>query len=101
MAENRFRKSVDAATSNTLDNVSDNILYNIKDNTLDNILPNIKHNILESLVSKEKKGRGSNHTFYLSYEVGEALTKLSTKTKQSKSTIVNDVLKAILIENKR
>jgi len=108
MAENRFKKSVDRATANTLnnilDNTLDNTLDNIKDNILpntkDNILSNISSNILENVVSKEKKSRGSNHTFYLSQEVGESLTKLSKKTKQSKSTIVNDVLKAVLIENK-
>jgi len=100
MAGNRFKKSVDAATFNTLDNIQDNILdntiHNINDNALDNVLSNIKPNILESVVLKEKKSRGSNHTFYLSAEVGEALSKLSKKTKQSKSTIVNDILRAVL-----
>jgi hypothetical protein len=85
MAENRFKKSVDAATSNTLDNTSDNIIYNIKDN------------ILKNITEKERKGRGGNHTFYLSAEVADALSNLAKKAKKSKSTLVNDILKAVLI----
>jgi|GEM_PF-6399824 len=90
MSGNRFKKSVDAATSNTLES--------IQDNTLDNILTNINPNILDNVVSKEKKNKGSNYTFYLSQEVADALAKLSKKTKQSKSAIINDILKAVLAD---
>jgi predicted DNA-binding protein len=93
MAENRFKKSVDAATSNTLDNTLDNIL----DSTSENILYNIKDNILKNITEKEHKSRGGNHTFYLSAEVGEGLNRLAKKTKKSKSTLVNDILRAVLI----
>jgi hypothetical protein len=103
MVENRFKKSVDIATSNTLDNIKDNALTNIIDNALtnitDNTTVNIKNNILDNILEKEKKSKGSNYTFYLSAEVGEALAKLSKKTKQSKSTLVNDILKAVLQKN--
>jgi hypothetical protein len=96
MAENRFKKSVDAATSNTLDNTKDNILDNIQYGILDNIPDNIRYNILKNVAEKERKSRGGNHTFYLSAEVSDALNKLSKKTRKSKSTLVNDILKAVL-----
>lgn len=89
MAENRFKKSVDMATSNTAIN-----------------LPEIEHSYdnadaaLENIIGKARKDRGSNHTLYLSAEVGEALSKLTKKTKQSKSALVNDILKVFLTENK-
>ena len=95
MPENRFKKSVDKATANTLYNIQDNIL----DNITDNILDNIKSNILETVTLKEKKSRGGNYTFYLSPDVADALNKLSGKTGQSKSTLVNGILKAVIIEN--
>ena len=97
MTENRFKKSVDTATSNTLDNISSNISDNIKDNILTNIPHNIIYNILDNISSKEKKSRGGNHTFYLSAEVGEALNALSGKTGQSKSNLVNEILKTVLL----
>lgn len=114
MTGNRFKKSVDAATSNTLDSIQetalDNVIYNIKDNILDNaldntldnttynMLSNIKDNILDEVISKGKKARGGNHTFYLSADVSDALARFSKKTKQSKSNIVNDILRAVLAD---
>ena len=103
MAENRFKKSVDLATSNTMDNISDNILDNVLDNSniidVPNIDVNILSNILENISSADKRSRGGNHTFYLSAEVGEALGKLSKKTRQSKSALVNGILKAVFAES--
>jgi predicted ATP-grasp superfamily ATP-dependent carboligase len=111
MAENRFKKSVDAATSNTVDSAKENAPEpreikadgensNILYNTLYNISSNIKYNILESVEAQGKKGNGSSHTFYLSAEVAEELRKLSKRTKQSKSALVNGILKAVFAEGK-
>jgi hypothetical protein len=96
MAENRFKKSVDAATSNTLGNAKGNI----SDNAKPNAMSNIKNNILKSVEGRERKGRGGSHTFYLSAEVAEELGRISKKTKISKSTLVNDILKAVFEEGR-
>ena len=95
MAENRFKKSVDAAIYNTLDNTVDNA----SDNTSDNTSYNIKPNILKNITENQRKSRGGNHTFYLSSEVSNELNKLAKRTKKSKSTLVNEILKAVLMEN--
>jgi hypothetical protein len=100
MPENRFKKSVDQATSNTLANILDNTTDNILTNTTDNIFTNIKTNILTNILNNEpqKKDTGKNHTFYLSPDVSTALTKLAKKTKQSKSKLVNEILRNVLAE---
>jgi hypothetical protein len=111
MAVNRFKKSVDAATSNTLESSKENAPdmqetkadvenSNILYNALYNMSSNIKYNILESVEARAKKGRGGSHTFYLSAEVADGLKKLSKRTKISKSTLVNDILKAVFAEGK-
>ena len=108
-AKNRFKKAVENATYNTTDSIKDNIRYNIRENTIDNIRENISEkavenilqktgeNILEKILETGKKGKGGNHTLYLSAEVGEALNKYAKKTKRSKSTLVDEILREVLI----
>lgn len=106
MAENRFKKSVDNATENTKTNITKNIKdnepKNIIDSTIgnipDNIISNTGNNILKKVLEKDKKDKGSNHTLYLSAEVGEELNKLAKKTKKSKSTLVDEILRAVFFE---
>lgn len=123
MAENRFKKSIDSATYNTIDiakesietsiktnietTVKDNIKDSIKSNVLETVQYNIKNNTslevnkdtLKIVFDKDKKDKGSNHTIYLSAGVGGALNRLAKKTKQSKSTLVNDILETVFKGN--
>ena len=98
--KNRFRTSIESATNNTQyipnkDVLSDTAkdISNINYNTFTNIKPNILHNILDDVT---KKG-GNNYSIYLSNEVNNALVLLSKKSKKSKSTLVNEILKEVLI----
>ncbi len=97
MAENRFKKSVDAAINNTLDNTLESTVNNTLENAEENSTYNIKSNILKSITENERKSRGGNHTFYLSAEVANELARLAKRTKKSKSTLVNEILKAVLM----
>lgn len=106
---NRFKKSIESATDNTQENIIENptdvaletAIDNTPENTLDNtqtsILPKTSGDILKKVLESGKKDKGSNHTLYLSSDVGEALVKLAKKTKKSKSTLVDEILREILI----
>lgn len=122
MAENRFKKSINNATDNTIDDIKDNIKDDtkdytkygkkdhtkddtkdnikdiIKDNSIDSIQSNANDSIIKKILEKDKKNKGSNHTIYLSAEVGEKLNRLVKKTKKSKSTLVDEILKEVLKE---
>jgi len=118
MSENRFKKSVNNAIDNTKANISydmidntveskktnvrENITLNttddIVDSTSDNTLKNIGNDILKKVLEKNKKDKGGNHTIYLSYEVGEELNKLAKKTKKSKSTLVDEILRMVFFK---
>ena len=121
MASNRFKKSIDTATDNTKETIESNIQVNtltdtkksmidntetdtidniktdIIDNTLNDIKINTSNDILKKVLESGKKDKGSNHTLYLSADVGEALAKLVKKTKKSKSTLVDEILREVLI----
>ncbi|MCL2426494.1 MAG: hypothetical protein FWD05_09175 [Oscillospiraceae bacterium] len=102
---NRFKKSIEKAIDNTqeniLDSTTENIPHNIKSNTLDitqtNTSQNINNDILKKILGSGKKDKGSNHTLYLSADVGESLVKLAKKCKKSKSTLVNEILREVLL----
>ena len=115
--KNRFKKAVETATENTKEsireNISENTIENIRDNTVKNIventsentkdnatekaLPKIGGNILSKVLEGSKKNKGGNHTLYLSADVGAALTKCAKQTKRSKSTLVDEILREVLI----
>ena len=87
MAENRFKKSIEHATDNTRENITEIILENIEEKQIDNIL--------EKVLQSGKKDKGGNHTIYLSAEVGEALVKYAKKAKKSKSEMVDSILREV------
>ena len=113
---NRFKKSIENAIDNTqdniphnileitIDNTQDNIPYNILENAIDNINDDAdaisfgeKDSILKKVLQTEKRGRGGNHTLYLSADVGDALSKYAKRAKKSKSTLVDEILREVLI----
>jgi len=112
-SENRFKKGIKSATSNTAktvgvdtvvdisDNASDNASDNIQSNALSNIqsdiLDNASHNILTDILANPKKERGKNHTFYLSADVGHALDTQVEKSGISKSELVDRILQKVLL----
>jgi hypothetical protein len=104
MAENRFKKSITNATENTVYNIKDNAGDNIKDSIVDNQLANALHeasdtsDVLKKVLENSKKSRGSNHTIYLSADVGDALVKYAKKYKKNKSTLVDEILREVLIK---
>jgi len=95
MVENRFKKSILNATDNTQENIAENSLQN----TIDKAIENTDNNILKKVLESGKKDKGSNHTIYLSADVGAALVKYAKKSKKSKSTLVDEILHEVLIFN--
>lgn len=67
------------------DNIEHNMLYNTQYNILDNI-PN-------KLQNEEQRGKAV--TIYLSWEVTEALNKVSAQKQISKSKLVDSILKQV------
>jgi len=59
------------------------------DNLLDNIL---------STINKEPQGK--NYAFHLSYKVGEAVDKIAKQKGISKSKLVDNILKQVLLNEK-
>ena len=110
MATNRFKKSIETATDNTEDSIIENTtdctirstVNNIKENIIesavDNVLINTSNDILKKVLESGKKDKGSNHTIYLSADVGEVLVKYAKKAKKSKSTLVDEILREVLIK---
>ena len=99
MAENRFKKSIENATDNTTDNTKNNIKDNIRDSAVDNTIDNIKDNILKKALENGKKGKGGNHTLYLSADVGDALVRYAKEAKKSKSALADEILREVLVNN--
>ena len=98
MAVNRFKKSIESATDNTQENITEITVDNMLDNTITNTTTKTSDDILKKVLETGKKDKGSNHTLYLSAEVSEALAKLVKKTRKSKSTLVDEILREILIK---
>lgn len=95
MATNtRFSKSLDNAKNNTEENIKETTKNRKKENIIGDKLSG---NILKRVLENEKKPKGTNHTLYLSAEVSEALTTLSKQSKKSKSTLVDEILREILL----
>jgi hypothetical protein len=95
MAGNRFKKSIENATENTQDNIIEKQSDNIVEKQVDNITEKESVDILKKVLDGGKKDRGSNHTIYLSADVGAALDKYSKKAKKSKSTMVDEILREV------
>lgn len=91
MAENRFKKSIETATDNTRENMTENI----EDIILVKQIENVPENILEKVLQNGGRSKGGNHTIYLSAEVGDALVKYAKKAKKSKSEFVDDILREV------
>jgi len=97
MAENRFKKSITNATENTVDNIQENEIDNQVVNALHET-SDITSDILKKVLRNDKKSRGNNHTIYLSADVGSALVKYAKKYKKNKSTLVDEILREVLIK---
>jgi hypothetical protein len=99
MAGNRFKKSIENATENTKDSIidsqSDNILYDTVDKQVENEVEKTSSDILKKVLDGGKKDRGSNHTIYLSADVGNALDKYAKEAQKSKSTLVDEILREV------
>jgi len=87
---NRFKKSIESATENTAA-----AKRTKKEAEAPSAPPN---DILADILGEGKKGRGASHTLYLSAEVGEALAQYAEQHKTSKSTIVDAVLRSVLLK---
>jgi len=99
MAENRFKKSIVNATDNTKESILDNEVDNITNHAKENIAYTASNSILEKVLKNDNKGKGGNHTLYLSADVGEAVVKYAKKAKKSKSTLVDEILREVLVNN--
>ena len=55
----------------------------------------VLNNILDSIPAKEPQGK--NYAFYLSHEIGEAVTKVAKQKGISKSKLVENILKQVLL----
>ena len=97
MAENRFKKSIENATENTVEKQP----HNISENRTEKQVVKQVENMLDKIMQSGKKSRGGNHTIYLSADVGEALVKYAKKAKKSKSEMVDDILREVFITYKQ
>ena len=82
--KNRFEKSIQNLQDKpepTMNNNSEE-----KSNMLGNIL---------NMINKEPQGK--NYAFHLSYKVGEAVTEISKQKGISKSKLVDNILKQVLL----
>lgn len=122
MASNRFKKSIESIVSNNEGNVeeyvSNNVSINEVNNALDNIIINEIDNTLEHVLSDKQdiicdnvlsnilinihkdEQRGKNITFYLSMEVEDAVSQIAKQNNISKSKLVDNILKQVLLEGK-
>ena len=108
---NEFREEIENARDNVKDdriynetyNAKSNAIYNEKENAIENAkcneIDSAKKNILEKVLVKNKKDRGVSHTLYLSADVSAELSRLAKKHKQSRSTLVDDILRAVIFED--
>jgi leucyl-tRNA synthetase len=91
---NRFKKGIESATKN----MEDRVPKKTSESITENILENTEAEILQKISKFSKKERGKNHSIYLSFDVENALKALSKATNQSKSSLVNEILREILIK---
>ena len=95
--KNRFKNSLDNAAENTKDSIKGDIKESAKDSIKDSIKESTKDSILQKVLQGSKKGKGGNHTIYLSAEVGDALVKVAKRNKKSKSMLVDEILREVLL----
>ena len=88
---NRFKKSIETLEKTELSN-SDNEILNIEQS---NGNSNILADILINISAKEPLGKSV--ALYLSVETDEAVTKLAKQKGVSKSKLVDNILKQILL----
>lgn len=102
MSKNRFNKSIEILKQLDDTKIPDTNINIIEDeksevNKVINDTKDTKLNsMLDSILFNEPTG--SNCTFYLSYEVSEAINRVSREKKISKSKLVDKILKQVLIE---
>lgn len=85
--QNRFEKSIQNLQDKSEPPTDGNIKESdVNSNALDNILNTIN-----------KKPQGKNYAFHLSYKVGEAVTKIAKQKGVSKSKLVDNILKQVLL----
>jgi len=101
MSENRFKKSIENATENTIDKQVEKQTENTVDFISEKQVVKQVENMLDKIMQSSKKSRGGNHTIYLSADVGEALVKYAKKAKKSKSEMVDDILREVFITYKQ
>lgn len=107
---NRFKKSIIDAENNT-QSITNNELNETPKENFENVVQvvddkkeidieinDISKNILSKILSDDVKNKGSNHTLYLSYDVGNELKKISKKTNKSKSQIVDEILSMVFFQ---
>ena len=87
--QNRFEKSIQ-----TLQDKSEPVAENINSKEKSENGVNVLDNIL-SAINKEPQGK--NYAFHLSYKVGEAVTKIAEQKGISKSKLVDNILKQVLL----
>lgn len=113
MAKNRFNKGIEVLkqidetkiidtnnemldTNNEILDTDNEVLDTEKIEVLNDKKDTKLNSILDSILFSEPTG--SNCTFYLSYEVSEAINRVSKEKKISKSKIVDKILKQVLID---
>ena len=76
--------------------------YDMMDDATSDATENMTENSILNRVSRPvKRESGRTHTIYLSAPVGAALAKLAKKTKKSQSTLVDQILREVLIKEEK
>jgi len=88
----------DDTTSNILENMSDDMSYDITENISET---REGESILSMVSQPVNKSKGSTQTHYLSDDVVEALNILSQKTGKSRSALVDEILRVVLIRGRK
>ena len=91
---NRFKKSIETLEKTEVPNKNNNETSNTEQS---NINSNILTDILTNISVKEPLGKSV--ALYLSLETDEAVTKLSKQKGISKSKLVDNILKQILLSS--
>lgn len=88
--DNATYKPIDKSIDDIIDKTIDNKTYN--NNASNNIMANIKANI------KSKEPSGVTYAFYLSADVAEQVKKTAKKLGISKSKLVDNILREVLLK---
>jgi len=100
----RLSNLINSPPEGLKDTISENLIGIIKEIVRENISENIPEkatdDILKKVLDSERKPKGSNHTFYLSAEVGDALARITKRSKKSKSTLVDEILREVLVNGR-